>query len=370
MSLSPRPEVMRIAAYVAGESKVAGVNRVIKLSSNEGAFGVPPGAAAAFGRVATELHRYPDGGSAELRRAIGARFGLDPARIVCGTGSDELIQHLCHVYGGPGTDIIMSRHGFTMYQIAGTYAGSRVLKTPERDLTADVDAMLAGVTPATRIVFLANPNNPTGSLLPQDEVARLRRGLPADVLLALDAAYAEYVERPDYDPGVALVDAGDNTVMLRTFSKVFGLGGMRVGWCYAPAEVVDALNRVRGVFNVNIAAQAAAVAALAEPGWVERSRRHNTEWRGRLAARLTGAGIKVWPSEGNFLLADFATAERADAANAWLKARGLIVRGMAAYDLPHCLRITVGTGEECTLVADALAAFMDKAGMDETRAHG
>ena len=380
MSLSPRPEVMRIAAYVAGESKIAGVNRVIKLSSNEGAFGVPPGAAAAFGRVATELHRYPDGGSAELRRAIGARFGLDPARIVCGTGSDELIQHLCHIYGGPGTDIIMSRHGFTMYQIAGTYAGSRVIKTPERDLTADVDAMLAAVTPATRIVFLANPNNPTGSLLPQDEVARLRRGLPADVLLALDAAYAEYVERPDYDPGVALVDAGDNTVMLRTFSKVFGLGGMRVGWCYAPAEVVDALNRVRGVFNVNIAAQAAAVAALAEPGWVERSRRHNTEWRGRLAARLTGAGIKVWPSEGNFLLADFATADRADAANAWLKARGLIVRGMAAYDLPHCLRITVGTGEECTLVADALAAFMDKAGMDkagmdkagmdETRAHG
>jgi histidinol-phosphate aminotransferase len=361
----PRPEVLRIAAYVGGESRVPGVNRVVKLSSNEGAFGPPPGAVAAYARVAQDLHRYPDGGSAELRRALGRHFGLDPERIVCGTGSDELIQHLCHVYGGPGTEIIMSMHGFTMYQIAGTYAGSRVLKTPERDLTADVDAMLAAVSAATRVVFLANPNNPTGSLLPQVEVARLRRGLPADVLLVLDAAYAEYVARPDYDPGIALVDGGDNTVMLRTFSKIFGLGGMRVGWAYAPAEVVDALNRVRGVFNVNIAAQAAAVAALGEPGWVERVRAHNTEWRARLAERLTEAGVRVWPSEGNFLLADFDTAARAAAADAWLRARGLIVRGMAAYDLPHCLRITVGTAEECGLVADAVAAFMADAG-----AHG
>ena len=366
MSAGPRPraEVLRIAAYVGGESKLPGVNRVIKLSSNEGAFGVPPGAAAAFARVATELHRYPDGASAELRRAIGVRFGLDPARIVCGTGSDELIQHLSHIYGGPGTDIVMSRHGFTMYEIAGTYAGSRVLKAPERDLTADVDALLAAVTPATRVLFLANPNNPTGSLLAQAEVERLRRSLPPEVLLVLDAAYAEYVERPGYDPGVALVDAGDNTVMLRTFSKVFGLGGMRVGWAYAPAGVVDALNRVRGVFNVNLAAQAAAVAALAEPGWVERSRAHNREWRQRLAGLLTEAGVKVWPSEGNFLLADFATGARAEAANAWLKSRGIIVRGMAAYDLPHCLRITVGTAEECTLVAEAVAGFMA-----EQRAH-
>jgi len=354
----PRPDVLRIAAYVGGESKLPGVNRVIKLSSNEGAFGPPPAAQAAFARVAGDLHRYPDGGSHDLRQAIGARFGLDPQRIVCGTGSDELIQHLCLIYGGPGTEIIMSMHGFSMYQIAGTYAGSRVLKVPERNLTADVDAMLAAVSPATRAVFLANPNNPTGSLLPQPEVERLRRGLPNEVLLVLDAAYAEFVERPDYDAGTALVDAGDNTVMLRTFSKVFGLGGMRVGWAYAPPAVVDALSRVRGVFNVNIAAQAAAVAALAEPGWVERTRAHTVEWRGRLAAALREAGIAVWPSEGNFLLADFTTAARADAANAWLKARGIIVRAMGAYDLPHCLRISIGTGEECTLVAEALAAFM------------
>ncbi|MCW3476992.1 histidinol-phosphate transaminase [Limobrevibacterium gyesilva] len=354
----PRPEVMKIAAYVAGESKVPGVNRIIKLSSNEGAFGPPPGAQAAYATAAAELHRYPDGGSVELRRAIGARFGLDAERIVCGTGSDELIGHLCHIYGGPGTDIIMSMHGFTMYQIAGTYAGSRVLKAPERNLTTDVDAILAAVTPATRLVFVANPNNPTGSLLPQAEMERLRRLLPPDVLLAIDAAYAEYVESPDYDAGAKLVDAGDNTVMLRTFSKVFGLGGLRVGWAYAPPGVVDALNRVRGVFNVNLAAQAAAVAALAEPGWVEKNRAHNTEWRAKLSAALEAAGIKAWPTEGNFILADFATAARAEAANAFLRNRGIIVRGMAAYDLAHCLRITVGTAEECGLVAETLAAFM------------
>jgi len=354
----PRAEVLKIAAYVGGESKLPGVNRVIKLSSNEGAFGPPASAQAAFARVAAELHRYPDGGSGELRRAIGARFRLDPERIVCGTGSDELIQHLCLIYGGPGTEVIASRHAFLMYEIAATYAGSRVIKTPERHLTTDVDAMLAAVSPATRVVFVANPNNPTGSLLPQSEVERLRAGLPPEVLLVLDAAYAEFVERADYDPGTKLVDAGDNTVMLRTFSKVFGLGGMRVGWAYGPPGVVDALNRVRGVFNVNIAAQAAAVAALAETGWVERNRAHTLEWRGKLAARLEAVGIKPWPSEGNFLLADFATAERAEAANAWLKTRGIIVRAMASYELPYCLRISIGTAEECTLVAEALDAFM------------
>jgi histidinol-phosphate aminotransferase len=360
----PRPEVLRIAAYVAGESKVPGVNRIIKLSSNEGAFGPPPSAMAAFARVAAELHRYPEGASVELREAIGARFGLDPARIVCGTGSDELIGHLCHIYGGPGTDIVMSMHGFTMYQISGTYAGSRVLKAPERNLTTHVDSLLAAVTPATRIVFVANPNNPTGSLLSQGEMQRLRDGLPPEVLLVLDAAYAEYVEAPGYDAGVKLVDAGENTVMLRTFSKIYGLGGMRVGWCYGPAGVVDALNRVRNVFNINLAAQAAAVAALAEPGWVEKSRAHNTLWRGRMSEAMAAAGIKAWPSEGNYILADFETIDRSNAAAAFLKARGIIVRSVASYDLPTCQRITVGTAEECGLVIDALAAFAASAPPD------
>ncbi len=356
---TPRPEILAIAPYVGGDSKVQGANRIIKLSSNEGAFGPPKSAQEAYRQAAAGLHRYPDGDSLALRRAIGTRFGLDPARIVCGTGSDELIQHLCHIYGGPGADIVMTMHGFTMYQIAGTYAGSRVLKVPERELTAHVDTILAAVTPATRIVFLANPNNPTGSLLAQDELERLRRKLPPRVLLVIDAAYAEYVTAPGYDPGIALVDAsGENTVMLRTFSKVFALGGLRVGWAYAPPAVVGAVNRVRGVFNVNIGAQAAAVAALAEPGWVERSVAHNTDWRERLAGMLEAAGLKVWPSQGNFLLVDFATPARARGADAFLRGRGILVRGMAAYDLPHCLRITIGTAEECTLVADTLATFM------------
>jgi len=354
----PRPEVMAIDAYVGGEAKLPGVNRVIKLSSNEGPFGPPPGAKAAAMKAAADLNRYPDGGSHELRRAIGARFGLDPARIVCGTGSDELIQHICHIYGGPGTDIIMSMHGFTMYQIAGTYAGSRVLKAPERNLTASVDEMLAAVTPETTIVFITNPNNPTGSLLPQTEMERLRAGLRPDILLVIDSAYAEYVEAADYDAGAKLVDAGDSTIMLRTFSKIFGLGGTRVGWGYGPPAVIDAINRVRGVFNVNLVAQAAALAALAEPGWVEAGRAHNTIWRAKLSAAMERVGVKAWPTESNFILADFTTAERAKAADAFLKTRGIIVRAMGAYDLPHCLRVTVGTEEECTLVADALATFM------------
>ena len=357
---SPRPEILRISPYVGGESDVQGVNRVYKLSSNEGAFGVPPGAVVAAQQAATELFRYPDGSAAALRKAIGARFGLDPARIVCGAGSDDIIYQLCLAYGGAGRDIIMSAHGFSIYEIAGTYAGSRVIKTPERNLTADVDAMLAAVSPTTRLVFLANPNNPTGSLVPAEEVRRLRASLPPDVLLVLDAAYAEYVERPDYDPGAALVDASGNTVMTRTFSKIFGLGGARVGWAYAPEAVIDVLNRVRSPFNVSVAAQAAAIAALAEPGWVEQGRAHNREYRAILAARLEAAGIRVWPSEGNFVLADFITPEKAEAANAFLRQRGLIVRGVKGYGLPHCLRITVGTAEEVGLVADALDAFMGK----------
>jgi len=356
----PRPEILTINPYIGGESKLPGINRVIKLSSNEGAFGAPPAAQEAFRRMADELHRYPDGAATDLRRALGAKFGLDPARIVCGAGSDDLIYQLCLSYGGPGTEIVMSAHGFSIYAIAGQYAGSRIRKTPERNLTADVDAMLAAVSPATRIVFLANPNNPTGSMLPAAEVNRLRAGLPPEVLLVLDAAYAEYVERKDYEPGIRLVDAGDNTVMTRTFSKVFGLGGMRIGWAYAPPAVVDVLNRVRGPFNVSIAAQAAAIAALETPGWVERSRAHNTEYRKKLAANLEAAGIRTWPSEGNFVLADFGTPDLADTANAFLRGRGMIVRGVAGYGLPQCLRITVGTAEEVGLVSEALALFMSE----------
>ena len=356
MPVAPRPSILSIEPYVGGESKIPGVNRIIKLSSNEGAFGPPPAAIEAITLAAREAHRYPDGGATALRQAIGARWGLDPARIVCGNGSDELITHLCLAYGGEGTEIVMSAQGFMMYDISGRYAGSSVIKVPEVNRAADIDGMIAACGPRTRIVFIANPNNPTGTLLPSSELSRLRAGLRDDILLVLDSAYAEYVTDPAYDPGQALVDAGPGTVMLRTFSKIFGLGGMRVGWAYGSPEIVETLNRVRGPFNVAAASQAAAVAALSEPGWIEKNLAHNSEWRGKVTAALEAAGITVWPSHTNFILVDFGTADGAKAADAKLKARGLIVRGMAGYGLAHCLRITIGTAEECQMVIDALTA--------------
>lgn len=357
MSVIPRPGILAIEPYVGGESKVVGQNRVIKLSSNEGAFGTPPMAVAAITAAAAEDFRYPDGGSTELRQAIGSKYGLDPARIVVGAGSDELIGLLINAYGGPGTELLVSQYAFSMYAIYGKVAGCRVVVAPELDRTIDVDAVLARVSPATRLVFLANPNNPTGTLLPQMELERLRHGLPAEALLALDAAYAEYVDVPGYDAGSAMVDAGDNTVMLRTFSKIFGLGGARVGWCYGPPDVIDVLNRVRSPFNVNLLAQKAAVAALAEPGWVETGRAHNTRARTMMTETLRGVGIAVGESHCNFVLADFGTVERADAALAALTARGIIVRPMRSYGLGQCIRITVGTDEECGLVEDVLVGM-------------
>ena len=361
MTVMPRPSILSIEPYVGGESKVPGVNRVVKLSSNEGAFGPPPRAIEAITRMAEEAHRYPDGGATALREAIGRAHGLDPARIVVGNGSDELLALLILAYGGEGTELIMSAHGFMMYDLTGRWAGCRVIKVPERNLVADVDGLLAAVGPRTRILCLANPNNPTGALLPQPEVDRLRRALRDDVLLVLDSAYAEYVDDPDYDPGQALVDAGTNTVMTRTFSKIYGLGGMRLGWAYAPANVVDVLNRVRGPFNVNAAAMAAGIGALEEPGWVARSVAHNAEWRAKVSDGLRALGITPHPSHGNFVLADFGAPEAARAADGQLRSRGLIVRAMGGYGLPSCLRITIGTAEECGAVLDALSGWPDHA---------
>ena len=360
-ALLPRPSILSIEPYVGGESKIPGVNRIIKLSSNEGAFGPPPLAQEAIIASARDAHRYPDGGATRLREAIGEKFGLDPARIVCGNGSDELIAYLILAYGGEGTELIMPAHGFVMYDLTGRYAGCRVIKVPERNLLADVDAMLAAVGPRTKLVCLVNPNNPTGALLPQSEVRRLRAGLRDDILLILDSAYAEYVTDPDYDPGQALVDASGTTVMTRTFSKIFGLGGLRLGWAYMPPVVADVLARIRGPFNVNATAMAAGIAALAEPGWIERSVAHNTEWRARTVAGLQAAGIKVWPSACNFILADFEDVAKAKAADASLRARGIIVRGVGSYSLPTCLRITIGTAEECGMVIEALGQFMREA---------
>jgi histidinol-phosphate aminotransferase len=358
--LAVRPGIMEITPYVGGESDIAGVERVIRLASNEGAFGPSPKAVAAYRDAAAALHRYPDGASADLRRALGRHHGLDPARIVCGAGSDELIALLCRAYAGPGDEVLHSEHGFLMYPIAASAVGATPVAAPETGLTADVDALLGRVSAKTRIVFVANPNNPTGTYLPGGEVARLRAGLPAGVLLVLDAAYAEYAMRDDYAPGADLVDGGDNVVMTRTFSKIHGLGGVRLGWAYCPPGVADALERARNPFNVSAPAQAAGVAALADVAFTDRSRRHNATWLAWTGERLRDLGLEVPPGIGNFVLARFpgAPGRDAEAAHAFLKRRGILTRRLAAYGLADSLRITIGQEDEMRSVAECLSEFL------------
>ena len=357
-----KPGVMNIAPYVGGECDIPGVERVIKLSSNEGPFGPSDATSAAFEAESKALHRYPDGSAVKLRTAIGDRYNLDPAKIVCGAGSDEIISLLCKAYAGPGDEVLYSEHGFLMYPISAHAAGATPVTAPETNRTANVDALLAAQTERTKIVFLANPNNPTGTYLPSDEVARLRAGLRDDVLLVIDAAYAEYVVSDDYTPGIELVDAADNTVMTRTFSKIFAMGGMRLGWAYAPANVIDVLSRVRGPFNVSAAAMAAGVAAIADRAFEDKSRAHNLQWREWTATELRKLGLDVTPSVGNFLLVCFGTdpSRNAEAADAFLKSRGIVVRRMGGYGFPNCLRITIGLEDEMRAVVDTLSKFLGR----------
>jgi histidinol-phosphate aminotransferase len=356
----PRSGILDIAPYVGGEAKIAGVERPIRLASNESALGPSPKAIAAYRALAGEIHRYPDGGAEELREALGRCHGLDPARIVCGAGSDELITLLLRCYGGPGDEVLYSRHGFLMYPINAKAVGATPVAAPERDLTTDVDALLARVTDRTRIVFVANPNNPTGTYLGAGEIARLHAGLPPSILLAIDAAYAEFVNRNDYEPGVALVDRADNVMMLRTFSKIYALAGLRLGWAYCPPAIADVLNRVRGPFNVNAPALAAGVAAVEDSETLARARSHNERWLPWFSERLAALGIPLTPSVANFVLARFADdpKKNADAAFAFLHSRGILTRKIGAYGLPQHLRITIGTGEEMEIVAKAVAEFM------------
>ncbi len=360
--LHVRPGIMDIAPYVGGESDVAGAARIIKLSSNESALGPSPAATGAYADLGAKLHRYPDGDSRELRHAIAETFALDAARIVCGAGSDEIISLICKAYAGPGDEVLYSAHGFLMYPISARTVGATPVTAPERELTTDVDALLAAVTESTRIVFVANPNNPTGTYISTAEMERLRAGLPDDVLLVIDAAYAEYVGRDDYSDGAAMVEAGDNVVMTRTFSKIFGLGGMRLGWGYVPAGVADVLNRVRGPFNVSAAAQAAGTAAVRDQAFTTRVRAHNDEWLPWTTAKLRDLGLSVTDSVGNFVLVCFQAFPEhgAEAADAFLKRDGIIVRRMAGYGLPDCLRITIGTADEMRAVVDSLARFLGR----------
>ena len=362
----PLPGILAIAPYVGGES-AAPARRVARLASNEGALGASPRAIEAFRATADRLHRYPDGHSTDLRRALADRHAIDPERIVCGAGSDELIALLIASYAGPGDEVLYSRHGFLMYRLSALAAGATPVAAPETELRADVDALLARVTDRTRLVFLANPNNPTGSFLAPAEVERLHAGLPERVLLVLDAAYAEYIDRPDYQPGERLVDRTPNVVMTRTFSKIYGLSALRLGWAYCPNAVADVLNRVRGPFNVNAAAQQAGVAALADRDFIESSRRHNEVWRAWTNDQLLQLGLTVYPSIANFLLIDFSATANGEAgayaerARQFLKTEGVLVRQMDAYGLPHCLRMSIGTADNMQSAVDAVSRFVDPA---------
>jgi histidinol-phosphate aminotransferase len=358
----PRPGVLTIDPYVPGKSTAQGVARVFKLSSNETPLGPSPKAVAAYRAVAEHLEDYPDGASTALREAIGHAFGLDPDRIVCGAGSDDLLNLIADAYLCDGDEAIHTTHAFLVYPIATLGSGATPIAVPEKDHTADVDAMLAAVTARTKIVFLANPNNPTGTYVPFDEVKRLHRALPAHVLLVLDAAYAEYVRRNDYEAGIELVATSDNVVMCRTFSKIYGLAALRLGWLYGPEHVVDAINRIRGPFNVNAAAMAAGIAAIQDSAHVEASRAHNEKWLAWLLAEIRKLGLEVTPSIANFVLIHFPETKgrTAEDADAFLMQRGLILRRVKAYKLPNALRMTVGSEEANRLVVAALAEFMGR----------
>jgi histidinol-phosphate aminotransferase len=363
LSCEPRPGVLDIDAYVPGKSSAPGVARIFKLSSNETPLGPSPRAKEAYRDVAEHLEDYPDGSASSLREAIGRAFGLDPDRIVCGAGSDDLLNLLARAYLRDDDEAIHTTHGFLVYPIATLGTGAKPVVAAEKNYIADVDAMLAAVTPRTKIVFLANPNNPTGTYVPFDEVKRLHAGLPSNVVLVLDAAYAEYVRRNDYESGIELVATSSNVVMCRTFSKIYGLAALRLGWLYGPAPIVDAINRIRGPFNVNAPAIAAGVAAVADTAHLDMSREHNTRWLAWLTDEIGKLGLEVTPSVANFVLIHFPTTKGRTAkdADAFLTARGLILRQVSAYKLPNALRMSVGTEEANRLVVAALAEFLRKA---------
>ena len=356
----PRPGILEIAPYVGGKAELATKKPVLKLSANESALGPSPKAVAAYRELAGQLHRYPDGGSTELRRAIGRRHNLDPDRLVCGAGSDELIALLIRAFAGPGDEVLYSRHGFLMYKLAALAAGAHPVSAPERQLTADVDALLAAVTSRTRLLFLANPNNPTGTYLPASELRRLHGRLPEDVVLVVDAAYAEFVTAADYDSGLELALDAPNVVMIRTFSKLHGLAALRLGWMTGSLAIVDVINRVRGPFNVVLPAQAAGVAALEDMEHQERARRHNERWLPWVSAALRDLGLVVQPGVANFVLVTFPGAPGRDAPAAirFLEGEGIIPRDVVAYGLPQCMRITIGLEEDNHRLVETLRAFV------------
>jgi histidinol-phosphate aminotransferase len=351
-----KPWIAAIHAYVPGKSRADDGRQLVKLSANENPLGTSPLALAArAGAGAPSL--YPDPESAELRAGIARLHGVDPARVVCGTGSDELLNLAAQAFAGPGDEILFPRYSFAVYDIAARRCGATPVEAADDDFAADVGALLACVSERTRVVFLANPNNPTGSFLPKAELARLHAGLPGDVLLVIDQAYAEYLDPADDDGGLALAAAHENVLVTRTFSKIYGLAGERIGWGTGALHLVDALNRIRGPFNVTASGQAAAVAALEDQDFVIRSRDHNRQVRKRFVASLEALGnhgLRPLPSEANFVLVLFEGALTAEAALGGLAERGFAVRHLPGQGLPQGLRITIGTAEQMDAIAGCL----------------
>lgn len=356
MTLEPRPGLLDIKPYKPGAAAPEGA---VKLSSNENALGCSPKAADAFKASADQLHVYPDGGASLLRDVIAKAEGIDAERIVCGAGSDEILQLLGRAYLAPGDRVVQTQYGFLVYRLVAMQSGAHIVSAPESDYTADIDSVLETAEDGAKIVFIANPNNPTGSWVPDSEIRRLREGLPADTLLVVDGAYAEFVDAPGWDDPLKLVDDYDNVVVTRTFSKIHGLAGLRLGWMYGPQEIVDVIHRVRGPFNVNLPAIEAGVAAIQDRDFVARSKAHNDRWLGYLTQSIRGLGLEVTPSVCNFVLVHFPETKGKDAmsANAFLAGRGLIVRPVQPYGLPNALRITVGLEDDNRRVVEALEAF-------------
>lgn len=354
MTVPPRRGILDVPPYPLAEPVVADGRPYIMLASNECAAEPGPLALAAFGSASEALRPYPDGSAAPLRHAIASQFGLDTRKIVCGNGSEELIGLLLLAYCNTESEVIHSRYGYLLFRTAARIVGAQPVAAEEPDMRVDVDSLLAAVTPRTRVVFVANPNNPTGFCLQRTEVERLRRGLRDDILLVLDAAYAEYAMSEDYDAGAALVDATDNTVMLRTFSKIHGLAGLRVGWCYAPTDVADVLHRVRPPTNISGIAQRVATAALQDQSRLALLRTQNAAERARFSGILRAQGATVYPSEGNFVLARLDDARRANELYTHLKAQRILVRPMTAYGLADCLRFTIGGPDTMDTVISAI----------------
>src|SRR6201991_702062 len=349
----PNPGILDIAPYTPGKTPVPEPGRkVFKLSANETPFGPSPKALAAYEDVADHLADYPEGSSKVLREAIGRAFGLDPNRIICGAGSDEILNLLAHTYLAQGDEAISTTHGFLVYPIATMANGAKNVIAAEKDHTANVDAILKLVTPKTKLVWLANPNNPTGTYLPFDEVKRLRAGLPSHVVLVLDAAYSDYVSRNDYQLGIELVATSENTVVTHTFSKIHGLAALRIGWMFGPTDIVDAVNRIRGPFNVSTPAMLAAVAAIEDTAHIQMSKAFTETWRNWLTEEISKLGLKVTPSVANFVLIHFPLDKGKTSAEAdvHLTKRGLVLRALNNYGLPHSLRMTIGTEEANRLV--------------------